>query len=122
MLRSLFIPLKLATDARGLEFVTNLDMTIDEVARRTLYEALGESRDAITKRLGDDPDEDGIVVGDETRLRQIITNLARFAISAFWWGSHLMRCIVMHASSRQQADDSRSLRNSSFLHHISLLT
>lgn len=75
MLRSLFIPLKLATDARGLEFVTDLDKTIDDVARHSLYEALGESPDAITNRMAED--EDGIVVGDETRLRQIITNLAR---------------------------------------------
>ena len=69
--------MKLATDARGLEFVTDLDKAIDDVARQCLYEAIGESKDAIAKRIAEDPDEDGIVVGDETRLRQIITNLAR---------------------------------------------
>ena len=38
---------------------------------------MGEPEDAIKRRLKDHPDEDGIVVGDETRLRQVITNLAR---------------------------------------------
>lgn len=31
VMRSLFIPLQLATDARGLEFITNLDSNIDKV-------------------------------------------------------------------------------------------
>ena len=34
VMRSLFVPLRLATDARKLEFVTDLDTTIDDV--RTL--------------------------------------------------------------------------------------
>ena len=78
-MRSLFVPLRLATNARGLEFITNLDPNIDKVTRRALYEAQGESADAIARQLSEIPDEDGIVVGDETRLRQIITNLARYA-------------------------------------------
>ncbi|KAI0664325.1 hypothetical protein C8Q70DRAFT_905421 [Cubamyces menziesii] len=76
VLRSLFVPLQLATDARRLQFITDLDKNIDQVARQALYEAMGESEDAIQRRLIENPDEDGIVVGDETRLRQIITNLA----------------------------------------------
>ncbi|KAI0642307.1 hypothetical protein C8Q79DRAFT_1003202 [Trametes meyenii] len=76
VLRSLFVPLQLATDARGLQFITDLDKNIDEVARHALYEAMGEPEEAIMRRLVEHPDEDGIVVGDETRLRQIITNLA----------------------------------------------
>ncbi|KAI0091493.1 hypothetical protein BDY19DRAFT_904154 [Irpex rosettiformis] len=75
VMRSLFVPLQLATDARGLTFVTDLDKSIDDVARRALYEALdGLTEQEIDKRMA--LDEDGIVVGDETRLRQIITNLA----------------------------------------------
>lgn len=74
VMRSLFVPLQLATDARGLQFVTELDKSIDDVARRALYEAMGLCDEEIAKRL--ELDEDGIVVGDETRLRQIITNLA----------------------------------------------
>lgn len=76
-MRSLFIPLRLATDARGLEFITNLDTMIDKVARKAFYETHGESPEAVARHLSKNPDEEGIVVGDETRLRQIITNLAR---------------------------------------------
>ncbi|KZT07233.1 uncharacterized protein LAESUDRAFT_742984 [Laetiporus sulphureus 93-53] len=76
VMRSMFVPLQLATDARGLEFVTELDKNVDDVARRALYDALGESQAVIDKRIREQPDEDGFVVGDETRLRQIITNLA----------------------------------------------
>ena len=78
-MRSLFIPLRLATDARGLEFITNLDKNIDKVSRRALYEAQGDSEDVILQKLSEFPGEDGIITGDETRLRQIITNLARQA-------------------------------------------
>lgn len=77
VMRSLFVPLQLATDARRLTFVTDLDKNIDNVARRALYESLvGLSEEDIEKRMA--LEEDGIVVGDETRLRQIITNLARY--------------------------------------------
>ena len=76
-MRSLFVPFRLATDARGLEFITNLDKNIDKVSRKALYEAQGDSADVILKQLSENPGEDGIVIGDETRLRQIITNLAR---------------------------------------------
>lgn len=77
VMRSLFIPLQLATNARQLEFVTDLDPLIDRVARRAGYEAMGESQASITEHLRVHPDVEGIVLGDETRLRQIITNLAR---------------------------------------------
>ncbi|KAI0726397.1 hybrid sensor histidine kinase [Fomitopsis betulina] len=69
VMRSMLLPLRLATDARGLEFVVHLDDNIDVVARKALHEALGDVDDT-------DDAEDGVVVGDETRLRQIITNLA----------------------------------------------
>ena len=32
-MRSMFVPLRLATDARGLEFIVDLDKNIDEVCR-----------------------------------------------------------------------------------------
>ncbi|KAF8806887.1 hypothetical protein BYT27DRAFT_7140360 [Phlegmacium glaucopus] len=76
VMRSLFIPLRLATDARGLEFETDLDPNIDRIARQVAYEAIGESMESIEKHIGEHPDVDGVVTGDETRLRQIITNLA----------------------------------------------
>ena len=78
IIKSLFVPLRLATDARGLEFVTDLDESIDDVARRALYQARGYSEDEIVKAMAKGADEDAVVVGDETRLRQIVTNLARF--------------------------------------------
>ena len=78
VMRSLFVPLKLATNARSLEFVVDLDRRIDEVARRAMYEALGLTEEEIQKRFVEAPDEDGIVVGDEVRVRQVITNLARY--------------------------------------------
>lgn len=78
-MRSLFIPLRLATDARGLEFVTDLDPNIDNIARRAAYEAMGEDAATIRKHIEKHPNVDGVVTGDETRLRQIITNLARYA-------------------------------------------
>ncbi|PPQ93876.1 hypothetical protein CVT25_013585 [Psilocybe cyanescens] len=76
VMRSLFVPLRLATDARGLKFETELDPNIDKVARKAAYMAMGESNEAIRKHIGENPNVDGVVTGDETRLRQIITNLA----------------------------------------------
>uniref|UniRef100_A0A0W0EWA4 histidine kinase n=1 Tax=Moniliophthora roreri TaxID=221103 RepID=A0A0W0EWA4_MONRR len=82
VMRSLFMPLKLATDHRGLELVTNLDLNIDEVARRAAYTSMGEDPATIEKYLKELPsgeDNWGMVVGDETRLRQVVTNLANNA-------------------------------------------
>ncbi|EAU90389.2 hypothetical protein CC1G_00773 [Coprinopsis cinerea okayama7 len=76
VMRSLFIPLQLATNARGLEFETDLDPNIDRLARALAYEAMGETPEHIRAHIEGHPDVDGIVVGDEARLRQIITNLA----------------------------------------------
>lgn len=82
VMRSLFVPLQLATSARGLTFIADLDKSIDEVARRALYESIEALSDHdIQKRMA--LDEDGIVVGDETRLRQIITNLARYGCFSY---------------------------------------
>ena len=92
-MRSLFIPLRLATNARSLEFATHLDPNIDKVRDRTNFhhhlthvfkiarwaacEAQGEDHSAVKKLMKDNPNAEGVVVGDEIRLRQIITNLAR---------------------------------------------
>ncbi|KIM44414.1 hypothetical protein M413DRAFT_442397 [Hebeloma cylindrosporum] len=76
VMRSLFVPLRLATDARGLQLETALDPNIDIVARRAAYKSTGESDEAILRHMQENPSVDGVVTGDETRLRQIITNLA----------------------------------------------
>jgi osomolarity two-component system, sensor histidine kinase SLN1 len=73
---AIFMPLRLATDSRGLQLVTDLDPEIDRVARRAAYQSIGSSPDEIARKLTEHPDEPGVVVGDEMRLRQIITNLA----------------------------------------------
>lgn len=51
-----------------------------QIARRAAYEALGESPERIDKHIAEYPDVEGIVLGDESRLRQIITNLARSVV------------------------------------------
>ncbi|KAA1470157.1 hypothetical protein DENSPDRAFT_774313 [Dentipellis sp. KUC8613] len=76
VMRSLFVPLRLAADARQLEFITDLDSCIDQVARHAALAAQGLTHEQIERALADAPDADGAVVGDETRLMQIITNLA----------------------------------------------
>ncbi|KAH0836785.1 Tco5, signal transduction HAMP domain histidine kinase [Lanmaoa asiatica] len=70
VLRTLFIPLRMAADARNLELVTHLDKAIDEVARCAACEAAGEDPSVMSDV------EDGVVLGDTIRLRQIINNLA----------------------------------------------
>ncbi|KZV96435.1 hypothetical protein EXIGLDRAFT_733351 [Exidia glandulosa HHB12029] len=75
-LRSMFVPVSLAAETRGLELVIDLDKNVDLAARKALYEARGESPESIAARLRMDADEDALVVGDEMRLRQVVTNLA----------------------------------------------
>ncbi|KAJ6519016.1 hypothetical protein C8R45DRAFT_11286 [Mycena sanguinolenta] len=75
-MRSLFVPLQLATDSRGQEFVAHLDPNIDKVARRAAYQAMGETPAAIAQHMKEHPRVAGVVTGDHVRLRQIVTNLA----------------------------------------------
>ncbi|THH17447.1 hypothetical protein EW146_g3364 [Bondarzewia mesenterica] len=76
VMRSLFVPLRLAANARQLAFVTDIDPCIDKIARRFAYAARGMGAEEIERQLEARPDEDGVVTGDETRLMQVITNLA----------------------------------------------
>jgi signal transduction histidine kinase len=60
-------------NSRQLQFETHLDPVIDEVASRAFLLALGRNGEEIGKGVCSCK---GIVVGDEMRLRQVITNLA----------------------------------------------
>ena len=73
VMRSLFAPLRLDTDSRQLRFETHLDPAIDEVASRAFLLALGRNNAEMEKGV---QNCEGVVVGDEMRLRQVITNLA----------------------------------------------
>lgn len=55
-------------------------LTGAQIARRAAYQYQGHSEEVIQQRLKDKLSGEsawGMVVGDEIRLRQIITNLAR---------------------------------------------
>lgn len=59
---------------------TDHNNTSVQFARRAEYKALDESDENIELLLRDNPSGEltmGLVAGDENRLRQIITNLAR---------------------------------------------
>ena len=64
---SIFVPLRIDTNARGLALETELDPRIDEVAKRAAYP---EEEGSIVQ------EGDGVMLGDEMRLRQVINNLA----------------------------------------------
>ena len=72
-MKSLFAPLRLDTDSRQLHFETHLDPAIDEAASRAFLAALGHNDAEIERNVHNC---EGVVVGDEMRLRQVITNLA----------------------------------------------
>lgn len=90
----MLVPLRLAANARDLKLITRLDPRIDEVhihevsaarfptvfwqvSRRAAYQAQGHNETWINEHLNAEDDEiGGLVVGDEMRLRQIVTNLA----------------------------------------------
>lgn len=78
VMKSMLVPLHLAADARGQHLQIDLDPLVDTIARQALYSANGDNFETIQKKMesGDD-DESGMVVGDEHRLRQIVTNLTR---------------------------------------------
>ncbi|GAA5881270.1 hypothetical protein JCM3774_002872 [Rhodotorula dairenensis] len=67
IMQSIVIPLKLETAARGLTFDPAFDKRVDKVAFTVAHP---------DGKLSDVREGDGVVIGDEVRLRQIIGNLA----------------------------------------------
>ncbi|KAG8707374.1 hypothetical protein FRC08_000531, partial [Ceratobasidium sp. 394] len=78
VMRSMLVPLQLAADARGLELVSEFDPAIDETIHKANRgdEVKRRASDEKGKGSEDEDEEEAIVLGDEMRLRQIITNLA----------------------------------------------
>ena len=72
-MKSLFAPLRLDTGSRQLQLETHLDPAVDAAASRAFLAALGQSETEIENSVHNC---EGVVVGDEMRLRQVITNLA----------------------------------------------
>lgn len=103
VMRGLFVPLRLATDARHLELVTDLDPCIDKVAHDAVCLARGLDPETVP-----DQDAPALVVGDETRLLQIVTNLASNACKFTPPGGRLRiatRLIVPACSHRGSSTD-----------------
>ncbi|EJU04144.1 hypothetical protein DACRYDRAFT_114545 [Dacryopinax primogenitus] len=65
-IRSMLLPLELSAKSRGLTLTMRLDPKIDDIANRTAYGDTEQDVQAV---------KDGWVLGDEMRLRQLVTNL-----------------------------------------------
>ncbi|KAG8931173.1 hypothetical protein FRC02_003114 [Tulasnella sp. 418] len=87
VIKGILVPLRLTAKARELELMTELDPRIDQVARDALSMAMkmgiggsngvSLARELMVKEgIEGETEGGGLVVGDEHRLRQIVTNLA----------------------------------------------
>lgn len=80
-LKSMLPGARIVGESRGLKVVDDFDPRIDSIARRASLAANGFSEAEIEARLAD-PEHaiDGMVSGDEMRIRQVVTNLLSNAL------------------------------------------
>ncbi|KAM0754106.1 hypothetical protein T439DRAFT_353841 [Meredithblackwellia eburnea MCA 4105] len=71
-MRSLVAPLTMDATSRGLKVETSFDPAVDAIAMQAAW---GDDHDSMNVNEGD-----GMVVGDEMRLRQVVTNLTSNAL------------------------------------------
>ncbi|KAG8928047.1 hypothetical protein FRC01_006537 [Tulasnella sp. 417] len=75
VIKGALAPLQMATQARGQELITELDPQIDVMARTALYRAKTMSEERIAQLLQEDDEDAALILGDEHRLKQLVTNL-----------------------------------------------
>lgn len=81
MLRSMLPGAALVGESRGIKVNLELDERIDTVARRAILTHHGLPETEIQRRLADpDLPNDGVVSGDEMRMRQVLTNFLSNAL------------------------------------------